>query len=187
MPSLYHNTAFFSIEPFRAGFLFEYIEESVNRAIIQYSRIAYHRKMGRQLDPRTHRNQRPLERYILFMLKADIHYYLICWTNTDWYYEELKKNQPLFSNIDEKYLSYLKKHRKFRNHLEHFEDRIKKASKKKGVVHMGILFGYKIYFFGEHIEINDSDIQKLRNFYENLCIIADNNFNPLKDRFKKRK
>jgi hypothetical protein len=87
-------------------------------------------------------------------------------------YRKLIEIQPIFQDIDEKYLGYLEEHRKLRNKLEHFGDQIDRAFHKKGVIHLGSLIGDRIAFFGKQIEISESDVQKLRNFYESLCAIA---------------
>jgi hypothetical protein len=170
MPSLYDDSAYLRVEPFKANILLAYIESAVNRAIIQFDRISRHRQKGKQLG----RFSENRDQYRLFwlMLQSDIHYYLIYWADVNRLYEKLIEIQPIFQDIDEKYNGYLKEHRNLRNKLEHFGDKLDKAFHKKGITHLGSLIGDRISFFDKQIEISESDVQKLRNFYESLCTIA---------------
>jgi len=166
MYTLYDVASHVNVEPFKAHIYLMMIEKAVNKAIIQHERIAHE-----DLSLRKIRKPGPKMKRAITTIFSDIHYYLICWAEVDKLYHTLRKVQPIFKEVSKNYLEDLAEHRKYRNHLEHVDDRI-----ERGVSDLGNLSKGKFTFDGKQLDISDSDLQKLKRFYGELINIACNNF-----------
>lgn len=166
MHTLYEIAPYVNVESFKARVYLLMLENAVNKAIIQHERIT-HEKLS------LGKIQKPVLKWrrLMTTIFSDIHHYLVCWAEVSKLYNRLKKTQPIFRSIPRNYLEDLKEHRTYRNHLEHIDDRV-----ERGVSDLGNLSDDKFTFNGRQLDISDSDLQKLRLFYEELIKIAHNNF-----------
>jgi hypothetical protein len=166
---LYLKAVFLHIKPFTAQIYLIFIEQAVNKAIIQHERI---RETNHEIFQRMKQHQ-PISVRLDLTLFSDIHHYFVCWAEVSKLYSKLRKIQPAFSAIPRECLQDLKIHRDFRNHLEHIEDRI-----SRGVSDLGNLLNTEFTFDGKKVDIGDNDFAKLKRFYEELLNISLTIVNP---------
>jgi hypothetical protein len=150
------------LKPHEANIYLYFIERSVNKAIIQHQRI--------QHDKLNHSTSTPIQSVeTSTIMLADIHYYLVNWTEFYRYYETLNKFQPLFV-LPEELVESFKLHRYARNFIEHRNEKIK-PNNDLGNFHSDI-FTYDDY----SIALGNNDLDDLKKSYLTILKIALENF-----------
>ena len=162
MYTLFREASNLTIQPLNANIYLYFLERSVNKAIIQHKRI--------QHDKLNHGGSTPIQSQdTSTILLADIHYYLVNWTEFFRYYLSINELQPMFLLAPEQ-IDLFKNHKAARNFIEHRNERIK-PNNNLGTFHSDVFV-----YDGKSIKVDKSDLDNLKKSYLRILKTALDNF-----------
>jgi hypothetical protein len=102
----------------------------------------------------------------MLMFFGDVHYYFICWDNINKLFKRVNKLLPQSDKLEKlntKYKEIFIGHNKFRNHLEHIDDRIQSR-----IMDLGNFSHGNFTFNNESIDVSENDARHIVGFYNDL-------------------